>query len=48
MRRFQAHSWSAMNAFDSQGMIGLYNNYCRQNKRLQCKVAQSLIKLEPK
>lgn len=48
IRRFHSHSWSASNAFDTQGMIGLYNNYCRQKKCLQCKIAQSLIKSSPK
>lgn len=48
LRRFQSHGWPAQNAFDSQGMIGLYRNYCQPKKCLQCKVAQTLIKSESK
>ncbi|WP_192347144.1 DUF2851 family protein [Algoriphagus sp. Y33] len=47
-RCFQSHGWSAENAFDSQGMIGLFKNYCQPKKCLQCKIAQSLIKSESK
>ncbi len=36
--------WKPENGFDSQGMIGLYKNYCSPKKCLQCKVGQSLIK----
>ncbi|MEP0712643.1 DUF2851 family protein [Algoriphagus sp.] len=48
IRRFQTHSWSAANGFDSQGMIGLFKNYCQPKKCLQCKIAQVLIKSESK
>ncbi|RAI95272.1 DUF2851 family protein [Algoriphagus yeomjeoni] len=48
IRRFQTHGWSAGNGFDSQGMIGLFKNYCQPKKCLQCKIAQVLIKSESK
>ncbi|PZX46368.1 DUF2851 family protein [Algoriphagus chordae] len=48
IRRFKTHGWKAENAFDSQGMIGLFNNYCQPKKCLQCKIAQTLIKSESK
>ncbi|UZD21965.1 DUF2851 family protein [Algoriphagus halophytocola] len=44
IRRFQSYGWSTANAFDTQGMIGLYNYYCLPKKCLQCKIAQTLIK----
>lgn len=48
IRKFQDHNWIAVNAFDTQGMIGLYKNYCQPKKCLQCKIAQSLLKTENK
>ncbi len=48
IRRFQSHGWAAGNGFDTQGMIGLYKNYCHPKKCLQCKIAQVLIKSESK
>ncbi len=44
IRHFDQVSWRAINAYDSQGMIGLYNNYCKLKKCLNCKVGQSLLK----
>ncbi|WP_296703020.1 DUF2851 family protein [Algoriphagus sp.] len=46
IKKFQNAIWIPANSFDSQGMIGLYKNYCQPKKCLQCKVAQSLIKRE--
>ncbi|MFC3879518.1 DUF2851 family protein [Algoriphagus namhaensis] len=46
IRLFKDAGWEATNSFDSQGMIGLYKNYCAPKKCLQCKVAQSLIKAD--
>ncbi|EAZ82262.1 DUF2851 family protein [Algoriphagus machipongonensis] len=46
IRKFQNVHWQASNSFDTQGMIGLYKNYCQAKKCLQCKIAQSLIKSE--
>ncbi|MCE7055124.1 DUF2851 family protein [Algoriphagus sp. AGSA1] len=48
LRKFQSCGWSAQNSFDTQGMIGLYKNYCQPKKCLQCKIAQTLIKSESK
>lgn len=48
IRRFLESGWPVQNGFDSQGMIGLYKNYCQPKKCLQCKIAQSLIKSESK
>ncbi|MDE0560942.1 DUF2851 family protein [Algoriphagus sp. NF] len=44
IRKFESADWKASNAFDSQGMIGLFRTYCSPKKCLQCKIAQSLIK----
>lgn len=43
-RVYTVHDWKAENGFDSQGMIGLYKNYCQPKKCMQCKIAQNLIK----
>jgi hypothetical protein len=48
IRMFLESGWVTQNGFDSQGMIGLYKNYCQPKKCLQCKIAQSLIKSESK
>lgn len=48
IRKFVAGGWTAENAFDSQGLLGLYKSYCTPKKCLQCKVAQNLIKGESK
>ncbi|TFV93459.1 DUF2851 family protein [Algoriphagus kandeliae] len=48
IRKFGEAGWKAENAFDSQGMIGLYRSYCIPKKCLQCKIAQSLLKSENK
>lgn len=42
--KFEAHQWKAQNAFDSQGMIGLHNNYCTKKKCLECKIGQNLLR----
>lgn len=42
--KFETHYWKAQNAFDSQGMIGLHNNYCTKKKCLECKVGQNLLR----
>lgn len=44
IKKYQEAGWKAENGFDSQGMIGLYRNYCEPKKCLQCKVGQQLIK----
>ncbi|WP_373400464.1 DUF2851 family protein [Algoriphagus halophilus] len=48
VKKFQTANWIASNAFDTQGMLGLYKNYCLPKKCLQCKIAQSLVKRESK
>lgn len=42
--KFEEYLWKADNAFDSQGMIGLYNNYCTKKKCLDCKIGQNLLR----
>ncbi len=44
IRKFNSANWMAKNGFDSQGMIGLFKNYCQPKKCLQCKVAQKLLR----
>lgn len=48
VRKFFESGWRPNNSFDTQGMIGLYRNYCTPKKCLTCKVAQSLIRSENK
>src|SRR5690554_592120 len=44
IQKFEFHHWTANNAFDTQGMIGLHNNYCIQKKCLECKIGQNLLR----
>lgn len=48
IRKYEEKSWKAENAFDSQGMIGLYRSYCQPQKCLTCKIGQSLLKGQSK
>ncbi len=48
IRKFATHNWLAENAFDTQGMIGLFNEYCSQKKCLDCKIGQNLLKPDKK
>ncbi|MFD2202413.1 DUF2851 family protein [Shivajiella indica] len=48
IRKFILHGWQAGNAFDSQGMIGLYQEYCKRKKCLDCKIGQNLLKPKKK
>ncbi|WP_339924100.1 DUF2851 family protein [uncultured Cyclobacterium sp.] len=41
---YQEVNWSAANAFDSQGMLGLYHQYCSKRMCLQCKIGQNLLR----
>lgn len=43
-KRFNNYHWTCENAFDSQGMIGLFNMYCNLKKCMDCKIGQSLLK----
>ena len=44
LRKFAGKAWPASNAYDSQGMIELYHRYCRQQKCLNCKIGQNLLR----
>ncbi len=44
IRKFHSSGWTASSAFDSQGMIGLFKNFCKPKNCLRCKIAQNLIK----
>ena len=44
IRKFNQYGWDATNAFDSQAMIGMYQDYCRNKKCLDCKIGQNLLK----
>lgn len=48
IRKFGEKGWKTENAFDSQGMIGLYRGYCQPQKCLNCKIGQSLLKGQSK
>ncbi|EKB50019.1 DUF2851 family protein [Cecembia lonarensis] len=43
-RKFEKIGWHVHNAFDSQGMLGLYHNYCREKRCMDCKIGQNLLK----
>jgi hypothetical protein len=40
---WQDQGISAAHAFDSQGLIELYNNYCKKRRCLQCRMGAHLI-----
>lgn len=44
IQKFSSHQWNPINAFDTQGMIGLHNNYCTKKKCLDCKIGQNLLR----
>lgn len=48
IRKFSEKGWKAENAFDSQGMIGLFRTGCQKQKCLSCKIGQSLLKGQSK
>jgi hypothetical protein len=37
-------NWLPLNAYDSQGMIGLYREYCQPKRCLECKIGQNILK----
>jgi hypothetical protein len=41
---FESVSWPAESAFDSQGMLGLYHQYCSSRRCLHCKIGQNLLR----
>ena len=42
--KFEAVDWKPSQAFESQAMIGLFNNYCKARKCLTCKIGQNLLR----
>jgi len=43
-RKFTQIGWSVKNAFDSQGMLGLFQDYCHKKRCMDCKIGQNLLK----
>jgi len=43
-RKFAQKGWSADSAFDSQGMIELFQMYCKAQKCLSCRIGQNLLR----
>jgi len=41
---WQSIGWNVSNAYDSQGLIHLYNNYCMKKRCLECAIGLELIK----
>ncbi|WP_154856212.1 DUF2851 family protein [Cyclobacterium xiamenense] len=41
---FSDAGWPALQAFDSQGMLGLYGDYCSKRRCLSCKIGQNLLR----
>ena len=44
IRKYIHYDWQPQNAFDTQGMIGLYQQYCKPKRCLDCKIGQNLLK----
>ncbi|WP_304516499.1 DUF2851 family protein [Cecembia rubra] len=44
IRKFAKVGWTGNDAFYSQGMIGLYHEYCKNKRCLECKIGQNLLK----
>ncbi len=44
IKKFVKHNWKPQNAFDAQGMIGLYHLYCKSKKCLECKIGQTMLR----
>ncbi|MCE7990339.1 MAG: DUF2851 family protein [Roseivirga sp.] len=40
---WQRHGWNVSSAFDSQGLIQLYNQYCTQKRCIECSIGLELI-----
>jgi hypothetical protein len=43
-RRWETLNWYVKCAYDSQALIGLYNNYCLKRRCLQCSIGCSLVR----
>jgi Protein of unknown function (DUF2851) len=41
---WNALGWNVSNAYDSQGLIQLYNNYCKDKRCLDCSIGLELIR----
>jgi hypothetical protein len=46
IRSWNDLNWKVKNAFDSQALIQLYNNYCQERNCLNCVIGTSLLKPE--
>jgi hypothetical protein len=46
IRAWEEWNWKVKNAFDSQALIELYNNYCQKRNCLNCVIGASLLKPE--
>jgi hypothetical protein len=44
VRKWNDHSVKSRNAFDSQALLELYNNFCTRHRCLECNIGASLIK----
>lgn len=44
IRKWNQHSVKSRNAFDSQALIELYNNFCTRHRCLECNIGASLVK----
>ncbi|MFC4873855.1 DUF2851 family protein [Negadavirga shengliensis] len=44
IRKYEEEGWEPHNAYDSQGMLGLFNHYCSHKKCLDCKIGQTLLR----
>ena len=44
LNKFEAVNWTPSQAFESQAMIGLFNNYCKPRRCLSCKIGQNLLR----
>lgn len=40
---WQRHGWNVSSAFDSQGLIQLYNQFCTQKRCVECSIGLALI-----
>ncbi len=40
---WQRHGWNVSSAFDSQGLIQLYNQFCTQKRCIECSIGLELI-----
>lgn len=44
IKKWLALDWHAKSAFDSQGMLELYNEYCQRKRCLQCTIGTKLMR----